>query len=132
MADVHDDVQLIEPLDDGAPEVSQAALVGLGAAAPDQRADVVGQLAHAESHVVEHLDAVQLVAERGGVLEVDDQAVLALALRPLYIVGLEDEEHPVVERVHDGPGLGYGGHGVVEGTPDGSRTGVGPAGHVDS
>ena len=81
---------------------------------------------------MEHLDAVQLVAERGGVLEVDDQAVLALALRPVDVVGLEDDEHPVVERVHDGPGLCDGGHGVLEGPPDGSRTGVGPAGHVDS
>ena len=80
VAHVDDHVQLVEALDDGAPEVGDAAGVVLRAAVTHEVAKVVRELDLAEAEVVEEVDPFDVGAERDGVLEVDDDAVLALAV----------------------------------------------------
>ena len=97
-----------------------------------ERSDVVGELAHAQPHVVEDVDPLQPVGEGSGVLEVDHETEPVFAVGPLDVAGLENEQHPVVQRIHDGPRLGDAGDGRLEGLVDRTRPCIGSACYVDS
>ncbi len=115
VAHVDDHVQLVEPLDDGAPEVGDTAGVVLRTAVADEVAKVVGKLDLAQAEVVEEVDSINVGAERDGVLEVDDDPVLALAVDPLDVVRVQDEGDLAAEHVDHGARLGDALDGRLKG-----------------
>ena len=68
----------------------------------------------AESEVVEEVDPFDVGAERDGVLEVDDDAVLTLAVDPLDVVGGKDESDFAAEHVDHRARLGDAFDGGLE------------------
>ncbi len=102
VADVDDHIEFVEAFDDGSSEVGDAAGVVFGAAVSDEVAEVVGELDLSESEVVEDVDAVEVGGKGDGVLEVDDESVLAVAVCALDVVCAEDEDEFAVEGVEDG------------------------------
>ena len=81
------------------------------------------------SQIVEGADAVEVVPDRRRVLEVEDDAVPAVAVRPLDLAGIAADDQVPAQRVREGVGPGDRFDGPIEraGAPVGA--GERPAGH---
>lgn len=132
VANVDDHVEFVEAFNDGASKVGDAAGVVFGAAVSDEVAEVVGKLDLPESEIVEEVDAIDVGSKGHGVLEVDDESVLAIAVGALDVVRAEDEDEFAVEGVEDGAGFGHAADGGLKGRFDASACYVGSCADGDA
>src|SRR4029079_17841296 len=79
--DVDDDAIHVELLDEETAEHAEAGVAGLGRAVAVEIAPLVRQLDAADAERADRRDVIEVVADRLGALEAQDQAELVLALR---------------------------------------------------
>jgi len=132
VANVDDHVEFVEAFDDGASKVGDAASVVFGASISDEVSEVVGKLDLPKSEIVEEVDAIDVGGKGHGVLEVDDESVLAIVVGALDVVCAEDEDEFAVEGVEDGAGFGDAADGGLKGCFDTSACYVGSCADGDA
>ena len=98
MRAVHDDAHLVQPLHQVAAEAREARVAGLLAAVAHAIADIVGELHHAHAERVVRVHEVQVVLDRVGALEVENQPEL-LVLLGCGDVGRLPHQHEIGARV---------------------------------
>jgi hypothetical protein len=103
MRAVDDEPRLFDPADEVASELAEAAIARLLAAVADPVPHVVGELNHAHAELGIGLDEVEVVLDRIGALEMENQAERPLALRRLDVGGAADEAQIVAPAQHPVP-----------------------------